>query len=137
VFAMKAYRKNGVAAPANFHLSSRFERSTLCPSGVTPTERIFSTHSLANWTGCRAGVNVLEKQKSVLIRTCIPDCPTHQLMAVFSLPFSLFFLSQCYHMSLMDFVVSPPGCGQSVTDFLGWDAHEAQLRCPDEVDGDI
>jgi hypothetical protein len=39
--------------------------------------------------------------------------------------------------SLMDFVVSPPGCGRSVTDFGGWDAHEAQLRCPDEVDGDI
>jgi hypothetical protein len=37
----------------------------------------------------------------------------------------------------LDFVVSPPGCGWSVTDFLGWDAHEAQLRCPDEVDGDI
>jgi hypothetical protein len=37
----------------------------------------------------------------------------------------------------MDFVVSPPGCGRSVTDFLGWDAHEAQLRCPDEVDSDI
>jgi hypothetical protein len=36
----------------------------------------------------------------------------------------------------MDFVVSPPGCGRSVTDFWGWDAHEAQLRCPDEVDGD-
>jgi hypothetical protein len=34
-------------------------------------------------------------------------------------------------------VVSPPGCGRSVTDFWGWDAHEAQLRCPDEVDGDI
>jgi hypothetical protein len=28
-------------------------------------------------------------------------------------------------------------CGQSVTDFWGWDAHEARLRCPDEVDGDI
>jgi hypothetical protein len=40
-------------------------------------------------------------------------------------------------MSLMDFVVSPPGCGWSVTDFWGWDAHEAQLLCPDEVDGDI
>jgi hypothetical protein len=40
-------------------------------------------------------------------------------------------------MSLMDFVVSPPGCGQSVTDFWRRDAHEAQLRCPDEVDGDI
>jgi hypothetical protein len=44
---------------------------------------------------------------------------------------------KCHHMSLMDFVVSPPGCGRSVTDFLGWDAHEAQLRCLDEVDGDI
>jgi hypothetical protein len=43
----------------------------------------------------------------------------------------------CHHMPLMDLVVSPPGCGRSVTDFLGWDAHEEQLRCPDEVDGDI
>jgi hypothetical protein len=33
-------------------------------------------------------------------------------------------------------VVSPPGCGRSVTDFWGWDADEAQLSCPDEVDGD-
>jgi hypothetical protein len=40
-------------------------------------------------------------------------------------------------MSLMDFVVSPPGCGRSVSDFWGWDAHEAQLRCPDDVDGGI
>jgi hypothetical protein len=40
-------------------------------------------------------------------------------------------------MSPMDFVVSPPGWGRSVTDFWGWDAHVAQLRCPDEVDGDI
>jgi hypothetical protein len=40
-------------------------------------------------------------------------------------------------MSLMDFVDSPPGFGRSVTEFWGWDAHEAQLRCPHEVDGDI
>jgi hypothetical protein len=40
-------------------------------------------------------------------------------------------------MSVMDFVVSPPGCGWSVTDFWGWDTYEAQLRCPNEVDGDI
>jgi hypothetical protein len=40
-------------------------------------------------------------------------------------------------MSLRDFVVSPPGCDRSVTDFWGWDAHEARLRCPGEVDGDI
>jgi hypothetical protein len=50
---------------------------------------------------------------------------------------NLFFFFRCHHMSLMDFVASPPGCGRSVTDVLGWDAHEAHLRCPDEVDGDI
>jgi hypothetical protein len=44
---------------------------------------------------------------------------------------------QSHHMSLMAFVVSPPGCGRSVIDFSGWDAHQAQLRCFDEVDGDI
>ena len=38
---------------------------------------------------------------------------------------------------LVDFVVLPPGHGSSATDFRGWDAHEAQLRCPDDVDGDI
>jgi hypothetical protein len=36
----------------------------------------------------------------------------------------------------MDFVISAPGCGLSVTDFWNWDANEAQSRCPDEVDGD-
>jgi len=36
---------------------------------------------------------------------------------------------------LVDFVVLPPGDGRSVTDFWGWDAHEAQL-C-DDVSGDI
>jgi hypothetical protein len=50
---------------------------------------------------------------------------------------SFFFFLQCHHMSLMEFMVSPPGCGRSVTDFWGWDAHEAQLRCTDEMDGDI
>jgi hypothetical protein len=48
-----------------------------------------------------------------------------------------FMFSQRHHMSLMDFVVSPPGCGRRVTDFWGWDAHEEQLRSPDEVDSDI
>jgi hypothetical protein len=47
------------------------------------------------------------------------------------------FVFKYHHMSLMDFVVSPPGYGRSVTDFWDRDAHEAQLRCPDEVDGDI
>ena len=34
---------------------------------------------------------------------------------------------------LMNFVVSPPGCGDSVADFWVWDAHEARLRCPIDV----
>ena len=38
---------------------------------------------------------------------------------------------------LVDFVVLPPGHGRSVTDFGGWDAHEARLHCPDDVSGDI
>jgi len=38
---------------------------------------------------------------------------------------------------LVDFMVLPPGHGRSVTNFWGWDAHEAQLRCPDYVSGDI
>jgi len=37
---------------------------------------------------------------------------------------------------LVDFVVLPPVHGRSVTDFWGWDAHEAQLRCPDDMSGD-
>ena len=27
--------------------------------------------------------------------------------------------------------------GDSVADFRGWDAHEAQLHCPDDVNGDM
>jgi hypothetical protein len=46
------------------------------------------------------------------------------------------FFIQCHQISVMDFVISPPGCCWSVTDFWGWDARETQLRCPDEVDGD-
>jgi len=38
---------------------------------------------------------------------------------------------------LMNFVVFPPGCGDSVADFWGWDAHEAQLRCPNDVSSDM
>jgi len=37
---------------------------------------------------------------------------------------------------LVDFMVLPPGRGSSVTDFWGWETHEAQLRCPDDVSGD-
>ena len=38
---------------------------------------------------------------------------------------------------LKNFRGFPPGCGDSVADFWGWDAHEARLRCPDDVSGDM
>ena len=36
---------------------------------------------------------------------------------------------------LMNFRGFSPSCGDSVADFWGWDAHEARLRCPDDVSG--
>ena len=38
---------------------------------------------------------------------------------------------------LMNFRGFPPGYGDSVADFWDWDAHEARLRCPDDVSGDM
>ena len=37
----------------------------------------------------------------------------------------------------MNFRGFPPGCGDSVADFWGWDAHEARLRYPDDVSGNM
>ena len=37
----------------------------------------------------------------------------------------------------MNFRGLRPGSGGSVADFWGWDAHEARLRCPDDVSGDM
>jgi hypothetical protein len=42
--------------------------------------------------------------------------------------FGLFFTTCPYRLR-----GPPPGCGRSVTDFWGWGAHRAQLRCPDYV----
>ena len=50
---------------------------------------------------------------------------------------NIYFICPVPPHVLMDLVVLPPGHGSSVTDFWGWDAHEAQLRCPDDVSGDI
>ena len=38
---------------------------------------------------------------------------------------------------LTNFRGFPPGCGDSVADFRSWDAHEARLRCPNDVSGDM
>jgi hypothetical protein len=44
----------------------------------------------------------------------------------------LFFPAMPPHVHI-DFMVPPPGCGRSVTDFWVWSADRAQLRCPDDV----
>ena len=59
--------------------------------------------------------------------------PIKETRCIHDLCKCLFLLFQCHHMSFVDFVVLPPGYSRSVTDFWGWDAHEAQLRCPDGV----
>jgi len=53
----------------------------------------------------------------------------------FSIHWNIYFPPIRPHV-LVDFVVLPPG-QPPVTDFWGWDAHEAQLRCPHDVSGDI
>ena len=61
-------------------------------------------------------------------------CAASSMMQSFWFSREVFFFSpQCHHMSFVDFVVHPSWHGRSVTDFWGWDAHEAQLRCPDDV----
>jgi len=49
---------------------------------------------------------------------------------------NMFFNPMPPHV-LVDFVVLPPEHGRSVTDFWGWEGHEARLRCPGDVSGDI
>jgi len=59
---------------------------------------------------------------------------------VFSLflpvPGIMFFCPMPPHV-LVDFVVLPPEHGSGETDFWGWEDHEVQLRCPDDMNGDI
>ena len=37
----------------------------------------------------------------------------------------------------MNFRGFAPGCGDSVANVWGWDAHEARLHCLDDVSGDM
>ena len=50
---------------------------------------------------------------------------------------NIFFFPAMPPHVLMNFRGFPPGCGDSVADSWGWDAHEARLRCPDDVSGDM
>ena len=72
-----------------------------------------------------------------LSRSYMNQCNGIEMAHFLSRICKCFFYTNAPHMSFTDFVVFPSGHGRSVTDFWGWDAHEARLRCPDDVSGDI
>jgi len=65
------------------------------------------------------------------LRTRMRTSKTHRHAST-----AVFFPPMPPHV-LVDFVILPPGHGSILTYFWVWDAHEAQLRCPDDVSGDI
>ena len=67
---------------------------------------------------------------------CLTTIRTKKITGVIEI-YIYFFFSNATTRPLVDFVVLPPGHGRSVTYFWVWDAHEAQLRFPDGVSGDI
>ena len=76
-------------------------------------------------------------QHTRMLWSSAPDHSRLLLLWWFGSILSFFFFSPMGPPVLMNFVVFPPGCGDSVADFWGWGAHEAQLRCPDDVSGDM
>jgi len=88
--------------------------------------------------------HVLKSRGTNRVISEIPNCWTWPLVwprvtrACFfcSVRRKFFFCPMPPHV-LVVFVILPPGHGRSVTDFWGWAAHEARLRCPDDVSGDI
>ena len=100
-------------------------------------------YSIMNWTGCGWNphgrtlyycihICLAGRREDSEYSLCYSSCRTFDTRKVYRLITNIFFL-QCHHMSFVDFVVLPPGHGRSVTNFWGWDAPEAQLRCPDGV----
>ena len=78
-----------------------------------------------------------KERKNTINQTFHHVSGTFQSFAKKMLYIHFFFLPPMPPHVLVDFVVFPPGHGRCVTDFWGWDAHEAQLRCPNDMSGDI
>jgi hypothetical protein len=103
--------------------------------------------SICSWKTVKIVIPMCLIQDTIYLQSCAAQVPYLErggavawgtvLQAGRLQAWSPIFFFQCHHMSLMDFVVSPPCCGRRVTDVWGWDAHEAQLRFPDEVVDDI
>ena len=104
-----------------------------------PSSGVHNTVTTASGTGhisC-AATNLITLEGSnctvpeaIVTVLCTPDdgCGWHPKYIEWT-----FFFFPKPHVLLVDFVVLPPGHGRNVTDFWVWDAHEAQLPCPDGV----
>jgi hypothetical protein len=89
-----------------------------------------------NWPCAISYISILVVSLNLLsTQSPIFDLPLHIPGLLLSNSWYIFFLIPPQVHT--NFRVPPPGYGGSVTDFWGWDAHEAQLRCPDGVRGDI
>ena len=110
----------------------------MTPSGIEPTTfRFVAQHDLHT-----VHTTIMQKKNSVYQS----HSNIHQLHNSAFLLLNIqcyatlrpdFFFSPMPPHVLMNFRGFPPGCGDSVADFWGWDAHEARVRCPDDVSGDM
>ena len=102
-------------------------------------QEFFTVHTVGSGWNCSSVL--------ILLASCHQTCKTHTI-AVCTMKNSwygqricpkhvYFYFGPMPPRVLVDFVVLPPGHGSSVADFWGWDTHEAQLRCPDDVSGDL
>jgi hypothetical protein len=59
------------------------------------------------------------RDRTFCITSCqVPEClERHCCRIMCVLVVCRIFFAQCHHVSLIDFVASPPGCGRSVTEF--------------------
>jgi hypothetical protein len=118
-----------------------FIRATYCSCIVLKLWWLYSSHGWICLVVWFIFTDILEERYA----SCTPQRQNHILFkSRTNVPPCGFWLTvtpppQCHHMSIMDFVVSCPGCGRSVTDFWGWDAREVQflVSYPDKVDGGV
>jgi hypothetical protein len=143
VYTMKVHKRRWGTAPLILYRSARRIVSVQHKaSAALPPQNNSGSHQIRGWVGPSTGLDVVAREKSLHLPGFQPGSsspyPRNGILNATPILFKYYgtFFFQCHHMSLMDFAVSPPGCGRSLTNFWSWDAHEAQLRCPDEVNGD-
>ena len=84
------------------------------------------------------GTKLFERKMCVLFFSTkfLWNIPCYKDVAKYTYVLMFFSLPIQPHV-LMNFRGFPPGFGDIVADVWGWDDHEARLRCPDDVSGDV